>query len=125
MTHLDTSFLIGSLTRGSEADHRLREWLKLGEPVRMSAVGWAEFLCGPVDAAHVALVAELLQEPVPLLAEDAATTARLFNVAGRRRGSLVDCMIAAVALRSDAALATANPADFRRFAPAGLRLVER
>lgn len=125
MIHLDTSFLIGSLTRGSEADHRLREWLKLGEPVRMSAVGWAEFLCGPVDAAHVALVAELLQEPVPLLAEDAATTARLFSVAGRRRGSLVDCMIAAVALRSDAALATANPADFRRFAPAGLRLVER
>jgi len=46
----------------------------------------------------------------------------LFNRAGRRRGSLLDCMIAAIALRAGAALATANQADFRRLRAAGLRL---
>jgi predicted nucleic acid-binding protein len=32
-------------------------------------------------------------------------------------------VIAAVALRLDAALATVNPSDFRRFEPAGPRLI--
>ena len=56
------------------------------------------------------------------MGEDAGTTAMLFNRAGRRRGSLLDCMIAAIALRAGAALATANQADFRRLRAAGLRL---
>jgi len=50
-------------------------------------------------------------------------TAQLFAQAGRRPRSIVNCMIAAVALRAGAALATPNRSDFRRFEPAGLRLV--
>lgn len=122
MIHLDTSFLIHALARESAEDRHLRRWLADGEPLAVSTVGWAEFLCGPVDAAQVELAARILEAPVPFLDLDAALAARLYNLGGRRRGTLVDCMIAATAVRAGAALATANPADFRRFERAGLRL---
>ncbi len=101
----------------------LREWLQRGTPIGMSAISWSEFLCGPVEARQVSLASRLVGEPVPFLAEDANLAARLFNVGGRRRGSLVDCMIAASALRTGSALATANPEDFRRLQPVGLQIV--
>ena len=65
---------------------------------------------------------ELLQE---LAALDATLSARLFNATGRRRGSMQDCMIAAVAIRSSASLATNNALDFRRFVAHGLTIVSR
>jgi len=89
----------------------------------MSAVGWAEFLCGPVEADDLVHVGRIIRDPVPFLEADGALSARLFNLGGRRRHSLLDCMIAAIALRLGAALATVNPSDFRRFEPAGLRLI--
>jgi len=122
MIHLDTSFLIRALVRHSGEDRRLRTWLAVGTPLSISAIAWAEFLCGPVRPGDADLAAEVLPEPVPLEASDAIMTARLFSLAGRR-GSFVDCMIAAAALRAGASLATANPTDFRRFEAAGLKLV--
>jgi len=120
---LDTGFLIHALTGGSAQDRYLRDWISLGVPMGMSAIGWAEFLCGPVGPAEIALARRVLGEPVAFVSDDATLTARLFNDGGRRHGSLVDCMIAAVALRADARLATAHPSDFRRYAGAGLRLM--
>lgn len=122
MIHLDTSFLIHALARNSPEDRKLRAWLKDGEPLTMSSISWAEFLCGPVGVEAIELAGRILRGPVAFLGADAVLTARLFNLAGRRRGSLTDCMIAATAIRAGASLATANPADFRRFAPAGLQI---
>ena len=121
--HLDTSFLIRALTPDTDEDRRLRSWLRDGKSVGISVVGWAEFLCGPVDDDDVKLAARIVREPIVLTADDAAMTGRLFNLAGRRRRSFVDCMIAAAALRAEAALATADTPDFRRFESAGLRIV--
>ena len=123
MIHVDTGFLIGALRQGSVEDRRLRRWLAGGEQIGISAISWTEFLCGPVELGDVELARQVIDEPVPLLAVDAGTSARLFNLTGRRRGSLNDCMIAAIALRVDASVATTNVTDFRRFEPAGLRIV--
>ena len=122
MIHLDTSFLIRALVRGSSQDKRLRGWLGGGELIGMSTVAWAEFLCGPIEPQHVRLVARIIQQRVPFDEEDAALAAQLFNRSGRRRGSLADCMIAATALRREARLATENPSDFQRFEEIGLPL---
>jgi predicted nucleic acid-binding protein len=119
---LDTSFLIRALVRRSAEDARLRLWLRDREPIGISALAWAEFLCGPVTPDAVAAALDLVQEPIPFGAPEATLAARLFNDTGRRRGSLLDCMIAATSIESSAALATADRADFERFVSLGLRL---
>lgn len=123
MIHLDTSFLIRALVSGSRQERRLLAWLDGPEPVAVSAVAWAEFLCGPVSADLADLARTLLGDPVPLTAAEAETAAALFNTAGRRRGSLLDCFVAATALQAGAALATEDARDFERFKTAGLSLV--
>jgi len=118
--HLDTSFLIRALVPGSPEDSRLREWLGAGEPLCMSAIAWAELLCGPIETVTEELATEVIAHRRAFTEDDAGVAARLFNESGRRRGTLIDCMIAATALEDDAAIATANTADFRRFAGSGL-----
>jgi predicted nucleic acid-binding protein len=121
--HLDTSFLIRALVRSSAQDKALREWLRAGEPLGISTIGWAEFLCGPIEVDDVDLAASLVPRHLPFGEDEAMLAARLFNVSGRRRGSLMDCMVAATAIRHEALLATANEKDFARFRTAGLRIV--
>ncbi len=123
MIHLDTSLLIPALVPGSFADKQLRDWLRRRVPLGVSTVVWAEFLCGPVGEHEVQLAKRVIAERVPFNAEDADLSARLFNVGGRRRGSMADCMIAATAIRCDAPLATSNPEDFRKLSSAGLKIV--
>lgn len=101
----------------------LRTWLFGGALLGIAAPAWAEFLCGPVTPAAADAALGLLQEPIPFAAAEAVLAARLFNESGRRRGSFVDCMIAATAIEAGARLATANAPDFRRFEPLGLQLV--
>lgn len=124
MIHLDTSFLIGALVPGSPRNLLLRRWLREGEVIGASAVAWAEFLCGPVTSDQARLVGRIVTERVPLTEEDAVRAAELFNLSGRRRGSLVDCLIAATAVREEASLATANPADFHRLGADSLVILD-
>lgn len=123
MIHLDTSFLIHALVPSSRADKRLRKWLRDGDDLAISSIAWAEFLCGPVGTTEVDIVSAMFQEITAYTVPDSALTARLFNLGGRRRGTLVDCMIAAVAIRAGAPLATSNPNDFERFASESLTIV--
>lgn len=122
MIHLDTSFLIRALDRGSLEDGKLRRWIQQGELLSMSAVAWAELLCGPLTPAEMELANGIVKHRHEFTTEHAEVAARLYNESGRRRGSLVDCMIAAAALLEGAQIATANEADFRRFERSGLLL---
>ncbi len=124
MIHLDTCFLIQALVRDSVADRRMREWLRGGESLGISSVGWAEFLCGPLASSHLALARRIVTVQVPFDGEAARLAADLFNAAGRKRGSLLDCMIAATAIIEQASLATMNPSDFQRLAEHGLRIID-
>ena len=127
MIHLDTNVLSGALVSGSAADRAVRLWLSNGESLGLSSIAWAEFLCGSAHGAvsdatrHAAR--DLLGEAVPFDRYAAELTADLYNLTGRRRGSLVDCMVAAVAIANGASLATANLDDFSLFQAAGLTLL--
>jgi predicted nucleic acid-binding protein len=114
--HLDR---VSSSARWSEDLPRIA----VGKTLAGSAIGGAEFLSGPIETDDPAHVTRITRGPVPCGEADSALSARLFNLGGRRRHSLLDCMIAAVALRAGAAVATATPSDFRRFEPAGLQLI--
>jgi len=123
MIHLDTGFLIRALVRNSSEDIKLRTWLRSDTQVGMSSIAWAEFLCGPVEKNDITLAARIVPDRQPFTDEDAGLAARLFNISGRRRGTFIDCMIAAVALGVGASLATTNPEDFRRLEPTGLQII--
>jgi predicted nucleic acid-binding protein len=123
MIHLDTGFLIRALVRNSAEDLKLRNWLRASTHVEMSSIAWAEFLCGPVASSDADLAAHIVRNRVPFGDDDAVMAAKLFNLSGRRRGTFIDCMIASVALKTGAFLATTNPEDFRRLEAAGLQVV--
>ena len=120
MIHVDTSFLIRALVAGTPEDRRLRKWLDDRLTVAVSAIVWTEFLCGPLDPFDAQAAAAILGEAVPVTAAHAVRAADFYNVSGRRRGSLIDCVIAACAVEDGAALATANSGDFARLP--GVRL---
>jgi predicted nucleic acid-binding protein len=123
--HLDTSFLIRALVPGSAEDGRLRAWLAEGSVLGISAVAWAEFLCGPLTVEQQGLAARVVGNAVAFEAADAYLAAALFNGSGRRRGTLADCMIAAAAIRAEARLATADPQGFAGLEQAGLVTIGR
>ena len=122
MIHLDTSFVILALRAGTPEEGKIRDWVASGESLTMSAVDWAEFLCGLLSRSELDLAARIVGQCRDLTAGRAEVAVCLFNETDRRRGSLSDWMIAAAALSDDAPVATTNVGDFRRFGNSGLQL---
>jgi len=109
MIHLDTNFLIQISLAGSAAHAQFAAWASGQEALNVSTIAWAEFLCGPVDAAGEALARQISPHPEPFLPADAVLAAGLFNQTGRRSRSLADCMIAAMAIRCGAGSRLTTP----------------
>ena len=122
MIHFDTNFLIAAFQAGSPEEATFSAWLRAKEPVGMSAVAWAEFFSGPLSKRDEALARQVFPRIEALSGADAEMAAQVFNQTGRRSRSLADCMIAAVAIRCGAKLATLNTADFQPFIQHGSAL---
>ena len=122
MIHLDTNFLIDALVTGSTQEAQLVSWLSAGESLGISSVAWGEFLCGPLTATAESVARQLLPDAAHLEKVDAEKAAELFNATGRRAKCFADCCIAAVAIRTQARLATSNRNDFGPMVPHGLDL---
>lgn len=122
MVHFDTNFLIEATLAGSQAHAKFRAWAASEESFGISTVAWAEYLCGPLDPTADAIARQMFPNPEAFLPADAVLAADLFNRTGRRSRSLADCMIAAVAIRCGAKLATINTSDFEPFRSYGLAI---
>ena len=124
MVHLDTNFLIEALRPNSPQQAQVLAWWSApNNDVNVSSVVWAEFFCGPLSPAQELTARTFFPAPEPLLAIDAEMAAQLFNKSGRRSRTLADCLIAAVAVRCQARLATINASDFKPLVQHGLTLV--
>lgn len=124
MIHFDTNFLIQATIARSPAHEQFREWTFAEESFGVSSIAWCEFLCGPLDQTDESLARQIFSNPEPFVDADAMLAANLFNLTGRRSRTLADCMIAAIAIRCEAKLATINSTDFLPLVQHGLILAE-
>ena len=122
MIHLDANFLIGVL-QSEQPRSQIQNWSTSGQYVNISSIAWTEFLSGPVTEAETIAARMLVDDVEPFGEADGQVAANLFHQTGRRSRSLTDCMIAAIAIRCRARLATVNLRDFRRFEAFGLALL--
>src|ERR1017187_1760376 len=98
MIHLDANVLIGATQTNSAVQALLRTWLRQGETFAASALAWTEFLNGPLSPQNRQDGHFLIQGRVIAFGQlEAETAAWLFHLAGRKRGTRLDCLIAATA----------------------------
>ena len=123
MICLDTNYLILGVSPGTRESRELLAWHEAGEPLVTPMLAWFEFLCGPVNAAQIAVMRAFLDSLVVFDEAHAVEAARLFKAVSRKRSLRVDSLIAATATTAGARLATNNRADFEPFRAHGLQLV--
>jgi len=123
MIHLDTNYLIGSLTSPSQLHRQVMAWFRAGEELAVSTIAWSEFLTGPVTVQQIRDAHGFIQgRIIPFGVREADIAAKLFNHIGRKRAVRTDCFVAATAVCANAPLATLNRKDFSAFTSAGLHL---
>ena len=120
MTHPDTTFFVSAIQPGSPQEAQLNAWFFAQESLGISSVAWAEFFCGLLSAREESIDRHMFTTVEVLSASDAELAASLFNKTVRRSKTLADYMIAAVAIRCGATLATVNKGDFQPFVQNGL-----
>jgi predicted nucleic acid-binding protein len=123
MIHLDTGTAIHATRSGSPSAQAVQRWLIDGTQLAMSSIAWGELVCGPLRPLEEAFLRAAVSELFPVDAADAELAAQLFDNTGRRRGSFMDCVIAATAIRRNESLATTNVVDFEQMRPLGLDLI--
>lgn len=124
MIHLDTNLLIAAV-RPSDAHHATaHRVIAQPAPCGCTSVAWMEFHSRPVHPQDDAALQSILRAGIHPFDEPSAKLAgELFFLAGSKRRTRLDSMIAATAILAGAQLATVNPADFQPFVPHGLKLL--
>jgi len=122
--HLDTNAVIAIADPTLALFQMIGERIEAGDLPAASVVAWHEYIRGSVSQNDVNRADRLLGGRIlSLNREVAEKAADLFRKTGSRRSSTADCLIAATAILSDAALLTANRVDFERFEIHGLKLL--
>ena len=123
MIHLDTSFLVDSLSGPQRSRLKLREWIDRRERILISTLVLYEWWRGPRLGEEIEAQEALFpaMKAIPFGPEEAEVAAELYRQVHRPRGRELDLAIAACALLHDAALWTLNTSDFGDIP--GLRLV--
>lgn len=113
--HVDTSALVDAVAGRRRSLPRLREFVKEGHRLRLSAPVLYEWLRGPRTVGELRDQETMLPRSaaVPFDAEVAGTAAALYGQVSRARSREMDLAIAACAITQDAALWTLNEEDFR------------
>ena len=114
IVHVDTSALVDALAGRRRSLARLKEFVREGHRLKLSAPVLYEWLRGPRTVGEMRDQETMLPRSavVPLDAEVAATAADLHGQVPRARSREMDLAIAACAIANDAALWTLNEEDF-------------
>ena len=114
MIHLDTSALIGALSRTGRHEAPLRQMVGAGERMQLSTPVLYEWLRGPRTAEEIAALRALFPDETAVAfgPAEAALAAELYRTLRRPRARASDLAVAACAVLQGAALWTLDPEDF-------------
>ena len=114
MIHLDTSALVGALSRTARHEATLRQIVDAGERTQISTPVLYEWLRGPRTSEEIAAQRALFPDEtaVGFGPAEATLAAGLYRTLRRPRTRATDLAVAACALVQGATLWTLNPQDF-------------
>jgi predicted nucleic acid-binding protein len=123
--HLNTNMLIDPVTSQSAQVIMVHRWVKNQIPLEVSVITWSEFFNSPHTEEQKNAVHAVSRGGIqPFTQVQAEFASRLFHMTGCKRGSHVDCVIAAAASCNHHPVATRHIAEFERFIPYGIKVLK-